>query len=129
MWYWGLHTPCLAACTAAALNYPAWRVPTAAQHMDTAKHVPGRGAVKHSLKAVNDNTVLCDKQTYELIDSAVALLKPGYYMAKVDIKAEYRAVTISPSSYAATGLQWSIDGILPTSSTLIFHLETGPHPA
>ena len=61
--------------------------------------------------SVNDNTVLCDKQTYESIDSAVALLKPGYHMAKVDIKAAYRAVAISPSSYAATGLQWSIDGI------------------
>ena len=31
-------------------------------------------------------------------------------MAKVDIKAAYRAVAIHPSSYPATGLLWNING-------------------
>ena len=32
-------------------------------------------------------------------------------MAKVDISAAYRAVAIHPSSYDATGLRWTIDGV------------------
>jgi hypothetical protein len=62
--------------------------------------------------SVNDCTVHFDKQSYESIDSAVALLRPGYYMAKVDIRSAYRAVALHESSYQATGLSWPINGKL-----------------
>ena len=65
-------------------------------------------------RSVNDFTVQCDKQSYESIDDAVDLIKHGYYMAKVDIKSAYRSVAIHPSSYAATGLQWTMNGQLLT---------------
>ena len=62
-------------------------------------------------QCVNDITVEMDKQKYQSVDDAVALMKPGCFMAKVDISAAYRAVAIHPSSYDATGLRWTIDGV------------------
>ena len=55
-------------------------------------------------KCLNNYAVYLDKCKYESVDSAVAMLKPGYFMAKVEIKAAYRSVAISPKSYPATGL-------------------------
>ena len=62
-------------------------------------------------RCVNDLTIQMDKQKYESVDSAVSLMSRGCFMAKVDIRSAYRAVAIHPSSYAATGLRWSIDGV------------------
>jgi len=62
-------------------------------------------------KAVNDITLEMDKQSYESVDTAVDLMEVGCYMAKVDITAAYRAVAIHPSSYAAAGLCWKINGV------------------
>ena len=60
--------------------------------------------------SVNDFTVTMDKCKYESVDSAVATLTPHCYMAKVDIKAAFRSISSHPSSYRATGIQWSIEG-------------------
>ena len=51
-----------------------------------------------------------NKYSYETVDTAAKLMTPGCFMAKVDIKAAYRAVAINQSSWRATGLQWRIDG-------------------
>ncbi len=56
--------------------------------------------------ALNNYAPEMDKYSYETVDQAVSLLKPGYYMAKVDIKSSYRHVPIHPKSQRATGLSW-----------------------
>lgn len=86
--------------------------------------------------ALND---LCHPETcrFQTFDHAVNLIKPGYFMAKVDLKNAYRSVGIHPSDFEATGLQWHFDGdSQPTflidkrlpfgarSSPLIFHRLT-----
>ena len=43
---------------------------------------------------------------YQTLEDAVRLLKPGYYMAKIDLHHAYRSVSIHPSNYKATGLKW-----------------------
>lgn len=48
-----------------------------------------------------------DKYSYESVDTATTMVKPGYYMAKVDIKSAYRHIPIHPRSQRASGLQWS----------------------
>lgn len=47
-----------------------------------------------------------DKYNYESIDTAVGMIKQGYYLAKIDIKSAYRHIPISVSSQRATGLYW-----------------------
>lgn len=44
--------------------------------------------------AVNDITIEMEKQSYESVDTAVGLMTYTCFMAKVDIKAAYRAVAI-----------------------------------
>lgn len=48
-----------------------------------------------------------EKYTYESVDSAVNLIKPGYFVAKIDIKSAYRHIPIHPRSQEATGLEWT----------------------
>ena len=60
--------------------------------------------------SLNDFSVELDKCRYESVDSAVANMTEGCYMAKVDIKAAYRGVAIHPTSYSATGLRWNLKG-------------------
>lgn len=47
---------------------------------------------------------------YQTVQDAVAMLKPGYYMAKVDLSNAYRSVRIHPSNTIATGLRWRFLG-------------------
>ena len=58
--------------------------------------------------AVNDYADI-NSFRYETSDDAIKLLKPGYYMAKVDLRHAYRRVNIHPSNYAATGLKWNFN--------------------
>lgn len=44
--------------------------------------------------------------TYESVDDAVKLIKPGYYFGKIDIRHAFRCISISEQSYRATGLHW-----------------------
>jgi hypothetical protein len=60
-------------------------------------------------KCVNSYTPTLDKYSYESIDNAVSFIKPGSYLAKVDIKSAYRNVPIHPRSQEATGLQWTFE--------------------
>ena len=47
---------------------------------------------------------------FSTIDDAVKLIKPGVFLAKIDIKSAYRSVPISPSNYCCTGLKWKFHG-------------------
>ena len=51
-----------------------------------------------------------ERFSYQSIQDAVDLTKPGYYYAKVDLANAYRSVRIHPSNYSATGLKWTFAG-------------------
>lgn len=60
-------------------------------------------------RCLNSYAPTFDKQSYESVDTAVSLIKPCAYMAKIDIKSAYRNVPIHPFSQHATGLQWDFE--------------------
>ena len=45
--------------------------------------------------SVNDYAPELDKQRFQSVDYAAKLVKPGWFMAKVDLKSAYRSVNIS----------------------------------
>ena len=51
-----------------------------------------------------------DKQKFQTIDDAVAQIKHGYFLAKVDLGHAYRSVPVHPSNYPALGLKWRFRG-------------------
>ena len=59
--------------------------------------------------ALNDFTTK-DKFSYQSLQDAVDLIKPGMFMAKADLANAYRSVKIHPSNYMATGLKWRFSG-------------------
>ena len=50
------------------------------------------------------------KIKYQTVKEACDLLKPGGYMAKVDLKSAYRSVSLHPSQLQYTGLKWTFSG-------------------
>lgn len=48
--------------------------------------------------------------SYNTVDMATALMRPGCYLCKVDLKSAYRSVPIHPRKYAYTGLGWTFLG-------------------
>lgn len=48
--------------------------------------------------------------SYQTIQQAVELIKPGCFLAKLDLKNAYRSVKIHPSNYTATGIKWKFNG-------------------
>ena len=87
-------------------------------------------------EAVNDY-IESESFQFQKLDDAVKLLKPGYYMAKIDLRHAYRSIPIHPDNYRATGCKWRftgdssdtyfIDTRLPfgaKSSPIIFHRIT-----
>ena len=59
--------------------------------------------------AVND---YCTKDPfqYQSISDATDMLKPGYYMCKVDCASAYRSVKVHKSNYPTLGLKWHFSG-------------------
>ena len=51
-----------------------------------------------------------EKFSYQSIQDAVDIIKPGSFLAKVDLANAYRSVKINPSNYKATGLKWRFSG-------------------
>ena len=51
-----------------------------------------------------------ERFSFETIDSAISMAKPGFWLAKVDLKSAYRHVAIHPSQYPATGLKFRFTG-------------------
>ena len=60
-------------------------------------------------KAVNDYATN-NKFKYQTLQNAVDLIKPGYYMAKLDLANAYRCVKIHPTNHDVTGLKWKFSG-------------------
>lgn len=69
--------------------------------------------------------------SYQSLDDALSVLRPGMFMAKVDLKSAYRSVRIKDSDFIATGLQWTFEGQLSTSfmvdTRLPFGNRRSPH--
>ena len=61
-------------------------------------------------KALNDYATLSGKLSYQSVQDATALLKPGSFMAKVDLKSAYRSVKLHTSQYPITGIKWTFSG-------------------
>ena len=38
------------------------------------------------------------------------LIKPGYFLAKLDLASAYRSVKVNPSNYVVTCLKWTFSG-------------------
>ncbi|XP_057312267.1 uncharacterized protein LOC130653768 [Hydractinia symbiolongicarpus] len=51
-----------------------------------------------------------ERQKFQTLDEAARLLKPGYFMAKVDLRHAYRSVPVHPSNWPALGLKWKFKG-------------------
>ena len=60
--------------------------------------------------SMNDYAKLETHYRFQTVDDATKLMWPGYYIAKVDLKAAYRSVSISNHSQQFTGLKWLFDG-------------------
>ena len=60
-------------------------------------------------QALNDYADL-DPFQYQSLQDAMELIKPGSYLAKVDLKNAFRSVGVQSSNYNATGLEWRITG-------------------
>ena len=60
-------------------------------------------------QALNDY-VSVNSFKFQSLDEAIGRLRPGYYMAKIDLRHAYRSVPIHPSNYTATGLKWWFHG-------------------
>ncbi|CAH3169303.1 unnamed protein product [Porites lobata] len=62
-----------------------------------------------SHKAVNDY-ITTNSFKFQTLDDATTLLRPNYYMAKIDLWHAYRSVPIHPDNYKATGCKWQFLG-------------------
>jgi hypothetical protein len=51
-----------------------------------------------------------DPFKYQSLQDAIDLVKPGYYLGKVDLKNAFRSVGICQDNYCATGLKWRFSG-------------------
>ena len=60
-------------------------------------------------RAVNDYATN-PSFSFQTLKDATQLIKPGSFLAKVDLKSAYRSVRIHPSNYEATGLKWQFSG-------------------
>ena len=60
--------------------------------------------------AVNDLVSFEQSFKYQSLQEAIDIIKPGSYLAKVDLSNAYRVVKIHPSNYSAMGLKWTFTG-------------------
>jgi hypothetical protein len=49
--------------------------------------------------------------TYATVDEALKMIKPGSYLAKLDLSEAYRSLPIHPLCYNLTGLSWTFTGV------------------
>lgn len=59
--------------------------------------------------SLNSYATIYDKISLDTINHAEELIRPGYFLAKIDLKSAYRSVLIHPSQYKLTGLKWCFD--------------------
>lgn len=66
---------------------------------------------------------------FTTVDKVIDLIKPGYFMASVDIAAAYRSILVHPSNWQYQGVQWPIKGV-PTylyDTLLCFGIRCAPY--
>jgi hypothetical protein len=80
-------------------------------------------------KSLNDYATITEKDRYETVDTATAMMTPNCYMAKVDLASAYRSVHISESSQKFTGLQFCVNGqtVFLKDRKLSFGSRLAPH--
>ena len=59
-----------------------------------------------------------DHYKYTTVDEAACTAKPGFWLAKIDLKHAYRSVGTHPSSWKVTGMSWLFQGT--RSMTFLF---------
>ena len=59
-----------------------------------------------------------DHYQYTTVDEAACKAKPGFWLAKIDLKHAYRSVGTHPSSWKVTGMSWLFQGT--TNTTFLF---------
>ena len=66
--------------------------------------------------------------TFKSVENVLALLQPNDFMAVIDIKSAYRAVSIHPENKKYMGFRWDIQGkeVFIEDSRLCFGLSLGP---
>ena len=66
--------------------------------------------------------------TFKSVENVLALLQPKDFMAVIDIKSAYRAVSIHPDNKKYMGLRWEIQNkeVFIEDSRLCFGLSLGP---
>ena len=66
--------------------------------------------------------------TFKSVENVLALLQPHDFMAVIDIKSAYRAVSIHPDNKKYMGLRWEIQNkeVFIEDSRLCFGLSLGP---
>jgi len=64
--------------------------------------------------SVNDSS-LRDKFQYQSLQDAISSIKPGDFMAKVDLKSAYRSVKVSESEFERLGISWTFEGAVHPS--------------
>ena len=70
----------------------------------------------HDLTRGGVNATATDTSVkYPSLEDATQLMKPGAFISKIDLRHAYRCVSIHPSCYALTGLQWLFYGSSATS--------------
>ena len=71
--------------------------------------------LKHDRSRPESNSLnsyaTCEHYSYETVDKVTANIKPGAFMAKIDLIGAYRHVPIDPSNYCTTGLKWNFNGV------------------
>ena len=61
-------------------------------------------------QAINDFAVNESQIRYQSVADAIQLITPQSYMARLDLKAAYRSVSVKESHHQYTGLKWSFTG-------------------
>ena len=57
-----------------------------------------------------NNYATKDPFFFQSIQDVLKMIKPGWFLAKVDLKSAYRSVGIHPSNFKFTGLKWTFEG-------------------
>lgn len=66
---------------------------------------------------------------YSTVDNVIELIRPGCYMASVDIQAAYRSILVHPTQWTYQGISWTLNG-KPTflcDTHVCFGLKCAPY--
>ena len=75
--------------------------------------------------SLNDLVLYLPHQSYQSVQDAIQLIKPGSFCTKIDLKSAYRSVGLHPSQYPLCGLKWKFEGDLQESYLIDTRLMMG----